>query len=551
MTAPDIAPVETPLVAAGERRAARTVRPDRDGRRPPGLGQPPLSASGPRRFITIEGGEGAGKSTQVGPADRRPGAGRASRPSAPASPAARRRRGDPPAAARRRHRALGRGLRGAAALRRPARSCDAADPAGAGRAAHGSSPTASPIRPSPIRDTAAGCRSSDLAALHRIALGDFVPDLTLILDLPVEVGLGRAPAGDRVPTASSSWSRVSSSGCATAFWRIAKADPGRCVVIDARLSRRRFRRRTRRGRAAPWGEADCHAGPSRDDEATIGPGPPPRANPDLVGHEDAGSDVCAGCSNPAACRMPGCSSGPRGIGKATLAYRFARFVLAAGRGRAPFGAVRRRRRRASRCAPESGVFRRVAAGGHADLLTLERAYDPRRRRLRSEIVVDDAREIAAFLRLTAGGRRLAHRRRRRRRRDEPQCRERAAEGPRGAAAQALLLLVSAQPGAAAADDPLALPAASAGAAAGATVTPSSLARYRPDLPRSRGRGAGGAVRAAASAARSSLPPPAVLELHAPCRSCSPGCRRSIAGCTPSPTSLPAAEAGGYACRAVR
>ena len=49
----------------------------------------------------------------------------------------------------------------------------------------------------------------------------------------------------------------------------------------------------------------------------------------------------------------------------------------------------------------SGVFRRVASGGHADLLVVERAYDPRRRRLRSEIVVEDTREIAAFLRLTA------------------------------------------------------------------------------------------------------------------------------------------------------
>src|SRR5215216_727506 len=51
--------------------------------------------------------------------------------------------------------------------------------------------------------------------------------------------------------------------------------------------------------------------------------------------------------------------------------------------------------------PQSGVFRRVASGGHADLLTIERAYDPRRRRLRGEIVVDDTREIAAFMRLTA------------------------------------------------------------------------------------------------------------------------------------------------------
>jgi DNA polymerase-3 subunit delta' len=50
---------------------------------------------------------------------------------------------------------------------------------------------------------------------------------------------------------------------------------------------------------------------------------------------------------------------------------------------------------------DCGVFRRVASGGHADLLVVERAYDPRRRRLRSEIVVEDTREIAAFLRLTA------------------------------------------------------------------------------------------------------------------------------------------------------
>jgi DNA polymerase-3 subunit delta' len=42
----------------------------------------------------------------------------------------------------------------------------------------------------------------------------------------------------------------------------------------------------------------------------------------------------------------------------------------------------------------------VAAGGHADLLTVERAWDPRRRRLRGGIVVDDARQIAQFLSLT-------------------------------------------------------------------------------------------------------------------------------------------------------
>ena len=37
-----------------------------------------------------------------------------------------------------------------------------------------------------------GVPLDDLAALHRLALGDFVPDLTMILDLPVEEGLARA-----------------------------------------------------------------------------------------------------------------------------------------------------------------------------------------------------------------------------------------------------------------------------------------------------------------------------------------------------------------------
>ena len=118
--------------------------------------------------------------------------------------------------------------------------------------------------------------------------------------------------------------------------------------------------------------------------------PPPRANPDLAGHESAERElrrlVEAG-------RLPHAIllSGPRGIGKATLAFRLARFLLASAdhptKAAAEDGLA---------IGAEGGVFHRVAAGGHADLLTVERAYDPRRRRLRSEIVVDDAREVTSF-----------------------------------------------------------------------------------------------------------------------------------------------------------
>jgi DNA polymerase-3 subunit delta' len=93
-------------------------------------------------------------------------------------------------------------------------------------------------------------------------------------------------------------------------------------------------------------------------------------------------------------------TGPRGIGKATLAFRLARFVLARSTDELSAGLFGDAGGEGLWIPPEMGVFRRVVSGGHADLLTVERAYDPRRRRLRSEIVVDDVREIANFLRLT-------------------------------------------------------------------------------------------------------------------------------------------------------
>ncbi|HEV2336428.1 MAG TPA: DNA polymerase III subunit delta', partial [Stellaceae bacterium] len=124
--------------------------------------------------------------------------------------------------------------------------------------------------------------------------------------------------------------------------------------------------------------------------------------PELVGHEAAESTLRRLFQSG---RLPHALmlSGPRGIGKATLAYRFARFILANGGGEGSsgglFGGDGAEDGRLA-IAPDSGVFHRVASGGHADLLTVERAYDPRRRRLRSEIVVEDAREVGAFLRLT-------------------------------------------------------------------------------------------------------------------------------------------------------
>src|SRR5690242_16459900 len=104
----------------------------------------------------------------------------------------------------------------------------------------------------------------------------------------------------------------------------------------------------------------------------------PRENPHLVGHENAERELRRLVEVG---RLPHAIllSGPRGIGKATLAFRLARFLLA-GPEDLPaemFGETEKGRLAID---AGSGVFRRVASGGHADLLTVERAYDPRRRR---------------------------------------------------------------------------------------------------------------------------------------------------------------------------
>jgi len=72
-----------------------------------------------------------------------------------------------------------------------------------------------------------------LHALYGIAVGDFHPDLTLILDLPVGIGLGRAAARRGAETRYEYLPRDFHERVRTGFLDIATADPGRCVVIDA------------------------------------------------------------------------------------------------------------------------------------------------------------------------------------------------------------------------------------------------------------------------------------------------------------------------------
>jgi DNA polymerase III subunit delta' len=91
-------------------------------------------------------------------------------------------------------------------------------------------------------------------------------------------------------------------------------------------------------------------------------------------------------------------AGPAGIGKATLAYRMARFVLSHPDPNAP--AVQRAT--SLHVDADHPVARRITAQGHGDLLVLERTINEKTNKLRQDIQVDDVRRTVAFFGSTAG-----------------------------------------------------------------------------------------------------------------------------------------------------
>jgi dTMP kinase len=74
-----------------------------------------------------------------------------------------------------------------------------------------------------------------LNAMERVTIGDLKPDLTIILDVPVEIGLQRAAArrGQGAPDRFESEDIKFHQELRDAYKEIAAADPGRCVLIDA------------------------------------------------------------------------------------------------------------------------------------------------------------------------------------------------------------------------------------------------------------------------------------------------------------------------------
>jgi len=125
--------------------------------------------------------------------------------------------------------------------------------------------------------------------------------------------------------------------------------------------------------------------------------PHPRVTGELFGHTEAEQtllDAYRGGRIPHAWLI----GGEAGIGKATLAYRMARFVLAH-----PDAVAAAVQRANSLAVPaENPVARRIAGQAHGDLLTLERVVNEKTGKLFTVTRVDDVRRTVPFFGSTAG-----------------------------------------------------------------------------------------------------------------------------------------------------
>lgn len=135
----------------------------------------------------------------------------------------------------------------------------------------------------------------------------------------------------------------------------------------------------------------------REEGDRLSGAPHPRERTALVGHAAAEAEVLAAWN---AGRLPHAFliGGPEGVGKATLAYRIARFVLANPKPAATHLEL----------PAEHPVARQVAALSHPDLLVLRRIAADEEKKVPTEISVAEVRRLVKFFGTTAayGGYRI-------------------------------------------------------------------------------------------------------------------------------------------------
>jgi DNA polymerase III subunit delta' len=123
--------------------------------------------------------------------------------------------------------------------------------------------------------------------------------------------------------------------------------------------------------------------------------PPPWRSDHLLGHE-AAEKIMLAAQQSGRLHHAWLLAGPRGIGKATLAWRFARFLLSGAGEGGLFGGGPE----GLDVAADAPGRSLVDARSHPDLFHLRRTLNPDTGRMRAEIAVDDVRELGAFMHMT-------------------------------------------------------------------------------------------------------------------------------------------------------
>jgi dTMP kinase len=78
-----------------------------------------------------------------------------------------------------------------------------------------------------------------IKSLERVSIGDLAPDLTIILDIPVQLGLDRVKLrrGEATPDRFEAENVGFHKKLREAYLAIASAEPQRCIAIDARAAK--------------------------------------------------------------------------------------------------------------------------------------------------------------------------------------------------------------------------------------------------------------------------------------------------------------------------
>lgn len=122
--------------------------------------------------------------------------------------------------------------------------------------------------------------------------------------------------------------------------------------------------------------------------------PHPRETRRLFGHETAERELATALDS-GRIHHAWLFTGPEGIGKATLAYRFAAYALASSSDRDASATLA--------LPEETPALRMVRALSHPGLLVIRRAWDQKNKRFAATIPVDEVRKLRSFLAHTAGG----------------------------------------------------------------------------------------------------------------------------------------------------